>query len=460
MNNDRNELFTTAPIPKAVATLAVPTVLSMLVTVIYNMADTFFVGQTNDPNQVAAVSITMPIFLILMAFGNIFGIGGSSMISRLMGEGNIRRIKQVSSFCFYGGIIAGLILTVLFLVAMPGILGLIGSSPNTVDFARDYLTYIAIGAVFVVLSSAFGNIVRGEGAAKTSMIGMMLGTIVNIVLDPIMILGMNMGVSGAAIATIIGNICSVIFYIHYLTSKKSNTLLSIKPSDFKPNTNIIFGVFAIGIPASLNNILMSVANVVLNNFLGTYGDIPLAAMGVALKANMLVVFLQMGLAMGIQPLIGFCYGSGRFKRLKQTMGFAMCCTLIIGSVLTGIYYIFTQQIISVFIRDDAVIQAGIGMLRALMVSGPFLGLLFTFTFSFQAMGRAIPSLILSISRQGLIFLPVIVLSNMFFGLEGLIYSQPIADLVSLCLAFIIFLILNKSMKAHEAAYAQVHQESN
>ena len=440
---NKNAVFESMPVPRAVATLAIPTVLSMLVTVIYNMADTYFVGQTGDPNQVAAVSLTMPIFMVLMAIGNMFGIGGSSYISRLLGEGQKKKVKNVSSFCFYGCIGTGIIMIVVFLLGMDWLLKLIGASQNTFAYAKSYLTYIAIGAPFVIISNAFSNIVRGEGAAKVAMIGMMLGTIVNIILDPIMILSMGMGVSGAALATIIGNIASTVFYIMYFLRGKSS--LSISPKEFRIN-GIAKGVLSTGIPATINNILMSLANIMLNNFLVIYGDIPVAAMGVALKANMLVIMLQLGLAMGIQPLVGYNYGSGNYKRMKSVMKFSIGCTFIIGSVLTLIYYFGARQIISMFISDNAVIENGVSMLRALMVSGPVIGILFVFMFTMQAMGKALPSLILSLSRQGVVFLPVLFIANKLFKLDGIIFAQPIADSTSVLISAFIFFIISKRLK--------------
>ena len=440
MNQD---IFEKASIPKAVATFALPTVLSMLVVIIYNMADTFFVGQTGDPNQVAAVSLATPVFLLLMAFGNMFGIGGSTLISRKLGEKNTDQVKHISSFCFYGCIAVGLLLTAIFIIGMPLILQLIGSSSDTAGYARDYLFYIGCGAVFIVTSNAFGNILRGEGAVKQSMFGMMLGTIVNIILDPIMILSMNMGVAGAAIATIIGNICSIIYYVYYLLKKSS--LLSISPKHFTLKDGIPAGVFVIGVPASINNILMSMANILLNNYLASYGDVPVAAMGVAMKANILVVLLQMGLAMGIQPLVAYCFGSKNYSRMKNVMKFTIMCTITIGTVLTVVYLCFTRNIIKGFIDNTAVIGYGISMLKALMLSGPVLGILFVFMFTFQAMGKAIPSLILSISRQGLVFLPVLIISNSILGLNGIIWAQPIADIISLVMAFLMFILLSRKM---------------
>ena len=438
-------IFENTPVPKAVAILALPTVLSMLVNVVYNMVDTFFVSKTGDPNQVAAVSIATPVFLLLMAAGNIFGIGGSAFVSRSLGRKEYTLVKKISSFCFYTSIGVGIIMGIIFLLEMPLILKLCGASDNTAGYTKEYLVYIAYGAPFVVVSCAFSNIVRGEGAAKASMIGMMLGTIVNIILDPIMILSMNMGVAGAAIATIIGNICSFVYYLWYLL-KKDNSLLSISPKDFDFRNGIFKNVFAIGTPASLNNILMSLSNIIMNNFLARYGDIPVAAMGIATKANILVVFIQLGLGMGIQPLIGYNYGAKNFKRMKAVMKFSMVCNLISSTVLTIIYLIYAEAIIGCFIDNQEIVEYGAPMLRRLMISMPILGLLFIFGFAFQAMGKALPSLILSISRQGFVFLPMLFIGRAIAGLNGIVLAQPVADIFSVVLALVMFLAINKNLK--------------
>lgn len=440
---NKNTVFEIASIPKAVVTLAVPTMLSMLVTVIYNMADTFFVGQTGDSNQVTAVSLTTPVFMLCMAFGNIFGMGGSALISRMLGEGRKDKVKKVSSFCFFGSMFMGIVLSCILLIFMPFILNLLGCSPETYDIAKDYLTYIAYGCIFVVVSNAFSNVVRGEGAAKPAMAGMMIGTVVNIVLDPVFILLLGLNAKGAAIATIIGNICSAIYFIIYLCGKK--TILSISPKYFTMRNHIFTGVVSIGIPVCITNILMSTSNIILNNYIGDCAgadqNVAIAAMGVAMKANMLVVMLQLGLAMGVQPLMGYTYGSKNIKKLKRIMRFSMMCTVIIGSVLALIYMIFSKQIVRMFISDPAVISYGELMLKALMLSSPFIGVMFVFNFTFQGMGKALPALILSISRQGFVFLPVLIISSRLIGLNGIIFAQPVADIVSLVIAWVMFMII-------------------
>jgi putative MATE family efflux protein len=440
MNED---LFDKMPIKRAVATLAIPTMLGMLVNIFYNMADTFFVGQTGDANQVAAVSLTTPIFLLLMAVGNIFGIGGSSVISRKLGEKDREAVKHVSSFCFYLSIVAGIIMMFFFIYGMPNILHLIGASANTYDYAAEYLAIIGYGSIFVIISTAFGTIIRSEGAAKVSMSGMILGTVTNIILDPILILTLDMDVAGAAIATIIGYIVTTVYYLAYFAKKQ--TILSISPRHWKPTGAIIGNIFAIGIPASLNNVLMSLSNVIMNNVLASYGDAAVAGMGIAQKVNMLVILLSIGLGTGIQPLIGYSYGSKNLKRMQETTGFAIKCSITFNTCVTILYLIFAPQIVRAFIQDEAVISIGVSMVRALMLAAPLIGVMFILSFSFQAMGKAVQSLILTLSRQGIVFLPILLISSKFFGLPGLIYSQPIADLASLVIAILMFISIKKKM---------------
>jgi putative MATE family efflux protein len=440
------DVFEKAPVPVAVFKLALPTVLSMIVSVFYNMVDTFFVGMTNDPNQVAAVSVATPVFLFLMAAGNIFGIGGSSFLSRALGEKKIEKAKSISAFCFYAGILTGIISGGLMFIFMNPILHAVGTSENTFGYARDYLAWVAIGGPAIVISTAFTNLIRGEGNAKDSMVGMIAGTIANIILDPIFILPrfLGLGVAGAAIATVLGNIISIICFMVHVCSSKSVLSLSIK--DFHVHNGILKGVLFIGLPASLTNILMSLSNIVTNNMLVQYGDISVAAMGIALKANMLVIFVQLGIGMGIQPLVGYNYGAKNYKRMKSVMKFAMMLDIIAGIFLAAIYFIFSRPIISIFINDQNVIDTGIIMLRSLMISSPVIGLLFVFNFTFQAMGKALPSLILAVSRQGFVFLPLIFILRSTLGVRGVVLAQPCADYIAILMALLMFLSMNREFK--------------
>lgn len=443
----REKIFSSYPIPKAVAALALPCVLSNIVNVIYNMADTYFVSLMEDTNATAAVSITMPVFLFFVAFGNIFGVGGSAYISRSLGAGKREKVKQISSFCVFSSIGAGVLLLSLILIFINPLVSGLGASAGAVsEYSRDYLKYIALGGPLIVTSITASNLIRGEGAAKESMIGMMIGTVTNIILDPVMILIFDMGVGGAAIATVIGNLASVVYYAFYLI--RGNSILSCNPKRFYAGDRIAANVIPIGVPAAINNILMSLSNIILNNLMKDYGEAAVAALGIAMKVNMLIVFVQMGMGMGIQPLIGYSFGAKNIKRLKGTIKFTILCTVIFGTILSVLYFIFTSSIINLFNgeNDPLVTEYGVKILRALIITGPFIGIMFAFNFAFQGMGKPVPSLVLSLGRQGLIFLPVVIIMNRIFAFDGIIYAQPAADLICVVLSAIMFAVIVSKQK--------------
>lgn len=297
------------------------------------------------------------------------------------------------------------------------------------------------------------NLAKGEGAAKISMTGMIIGAVINIILDPIMILGLDMGVNGAAIATSLSNLIATLFYFGYL--KFSKTSLSIHPKHFTVKGGILSGVLSIGFPMSLTNVLMSLSNMLINRLLNNIDVLATGGMGIAMKANMLVVFLQLGIGIGIQPLVGYHYGARNINKMNQVVRFSMCCTLVIGVIMTAIYYIFTEPIVSIFmtagstgsVADVEAQQAyAVQMLRALMLSGPFLGIIFVNNNAFQGMGRDVASLILSVSHQGVVFLLVVLIANALIGLDGIIYAQPIADICCVVLALVMMQIIKRSEK--------------
>ncbi|MGN1328421.1 MAG: MATE family efflux transporter [Eubacterium sp.] len=454
---DNKKVFEEYKIPKAVMTMAVPSMLGMLINIVYNLADTFFVGQTGDSNQVAAVSVSMPLFLLFIALGNLFGVGGCAFISRSLGEGRNDRVKSISSFCVYASIVIGSLLGLIYLVFKSPLLYLVGASDNTIGFASDYLKWIAIGSPFVVTAITVGNLIRGEGAAKDSMLGMVIGQIANIILDPIFILdsgdklfgitlpfGFDMGVAGAAIATVIGNIISVVYFLVYFLRGKS--ILSITPKRFTVKNGIAKGVINVGLPASLNNLLMSISNIIVNIVLVKYGDNAVAAMGVAMKANMLVMMLQIGLGQGVQPLIGYCYGAKNYKRMKNVLGFSIMCNMIVGTAMMLFYIVFRENVIGMFINDREVIDLGVKMLTALMSPGPVVGIMFVLNFAFQGMGKGVQSLVLSVGRQGLIYIPLLFILNKAVGLNGIIWAQATADFCCVVMSVVMFVFVYKDIK--------------
>lgn len=428
--------FENMSVQRSVLVNAVPSIVSMLVTLIYNIADTFFIGQTGDEMQVAAVSLTTPIFLLFMAFGILYGIGGTSIISRALGDNNKDLARSASTFCFWASGVTGIICALCIMVGMTSILNWIGVGENTEVYARTYLSYIVWSAPFVIISTAFSNIIRAEGKSKEAMNGLLLGTILNIILDPLFILTFGFGIKGAALASVIGNVIATIYYIRLLS--KSEMELSISIHYFKEKWKTIKSVFAIGIPASLNVVLMNISNIILNICLVAYGDITVAAMGIALKINMIVVSLQIGLGQGIQPLLGYCYGAKKWKRFKDILRFSTRLGILIGVLLTAICWYASDSLVHFFIDSLGIQEYGTRFVRMLLLSGPIIGVLFVYINALQAVGAAKHSLILSISRQGFIFIPCLILLNKLFQLDGISIAQPVADVLSCLLAIGLF----------------------
>lgn len=429
---DEHELMGKLKVSKAVAKMAVPSVISSLVTVVYNMADTFFVGQTGDPLQVAAVSLTNPIFILMMAFANMFGMGGSAVLSMALGAKDERRAKNASAFVTYASLIVGVAFALILIVFMDPILALFGANAETYEFARGYTFHIAYGAPFIIWSAAASFIVRAEGASREAMIGSMIGTIANIVLDPIFISVLGQGTAGAAIATTIGNVMASSYYLWYFLRKSS--VLSISWKYFTVRNGILTKICSAGLPTAIFSALMSVSTIVLNQLLVVYGNDPVAAIGIVFKANMFITFLQMGLANGVQPLLGYNYGAGNMERFREVESYTKKCCLAAGVIATVLYFVFREEIISLFISDSDVIAYGVQMLIAYMLSGPVIGILFVNMNCMQSVGHAFPATVLSVLRQGILLIPLLYLLRALFGLNGVILGQSVTDYIAVILS--------------------------
>ncbi len=438
MENKTTELFRDAPVPKAVISNVVPSIVSMIMVLIYNLADTFFIGQTKNAYMVAAISVATPAFLLFMAIGMLFGIGGTSLISRSLGEGKAEKAKNASAFCFWTGLVIGILsMIVIFVCAVP-VSRAIGASDDTVGYASQYLRIVSTAIPFLIVSNSFSNIIRAEGNANVAMMGMLIGNLINIVLDPVMILGFGWDVAGAAIATVLGNVFAALYYIRHLLSK--NASLSIYPKYYRAGGGIAAGVLAIGIPASLNSILMSLSNIVVNNIMFAYGDMAVAGLGVAMKVNMIVVMLLIGLGTGIQPVLGYCFGAGNRKRYMEVLRFSLILAFGLSAVMTVICYCGASPLVHAFLEDPDAFAYGMSFARIYIYSGPVMGILFVFINAIQSTGAALPALILSISRQGIIYLPVLFLfRNLFDSAKMLAAAQPITDYLSTALAVALFL---------------------
>lgn len=437
MKNEKSlEAFNRMSVPQAVMKNAIPAMVAMLMVLIYNLADTFFIGQTHNAYQVAAVSLATPVFLMFMAVGTVFGIGGTSVISRAMGEGRTEYAKKVCSFCMWACVIVGIGMSALFLLFMNPLLSLIGASEDTWEYAQNYLTIVSCSGVFVLISNCYSNILRAEGQATKAMVGQVMGNLLNVVLDPIMILGFGWNITGAAIATVVGNVAAAGYYIIYFLRGESS--LSIRIRDFSVKDKIGSSVLAIGIPASLASVLMSISQIIMNGLMAGYGDMALAGIGVAMKITMITGMIAMGIGQGIQPILGYCVGAKTWERYKKIMRFSLVFAFILGLVMTVLCYLFTNQIVGVFLSDESAFAYAVRFARILLTTSTLFGVFYVMTNALQAMGAALSSLIINLSRQGLIYIPALFILKAALGVNGLVWAQPVADFLSIGLAALLY----------------------
>ena len=378
-----------------------------------------------------------------MSIGNIFGIGGTSVISRALGEGQQEYAKKVCSFCMWICIIVGVLMTFLFLIFKSNILEWIGASEYTWNFAQNYLTIVSCSGVFVLISSCFSNILRAEGQATKAMTGQIIGNLINIILDPIMILILDWNITGAAIATVIGNVLAAIYYIAYFLRGKSS--LSIKIKHFTFNRKICSNVLTIGIPASLGSMLMSISQMIMNGMMSEYGDMALAGIGVAMKVTMITSMISMGIGQGVQPLLGYCVGAKQWQRYKKIMSFSLCFAFLVGVIMTLFCYIFSNQIISVFLTEQNAFDYAVHFAKILLTTSTLFGIFYVFINALQAMGAAVSSFIINISRQGIIYIPTLFVLKTSVGVTGLVWAQPVADVLSIVIALCLYSIAFQKM---------------
>ncbi len=434
-----NILFEKTAVPKAYMKLALPVVMSMMVSLVYNMVDTYFIALTGNQDLVAGVSLIAPVFTLMIAFGDIFGLGGSSLIARLFGEGNEVEAKRASAFCVWSAIAFGILVTLSFLAFRNPILSALGANDSTWQYAKAYYSWLVLGTVFIMFGFVPSNILRTEGLASPAMIGSVMGSVINIILDPIFIFVLRQGAAGAAIATVIGNIAADLYYIYVMIRKAKR--LSVSPRLCRIPVNRIASVFAIGIPACTTNLMQSFMIMMTNHFLLSYGTDKVAAMGIALKANMITAFILVGFAFGGQPLIGYNYGARNQKRLKEILKFAYSFEIALGLIFTVAVSLLAPCIIRIFMNDAVIISNGALMLRCQQLGMTFMSITLVSTCVCQSVGNAFGALILSISRQGLLYIMMLMVLSRVFGYHGVLLSQACADVLT---SFIAICIIRKA----------------
>ena len=434
--DEKSVVFDTEHLVRTYFTQALPVVFSMIVSLVYNLADTYFVARTGSTLIVAGVSVCAPVFTVLMAFGNIYAQGGSSLISRLMGKNDQGSVKRVSSFCFYLAIATGVVLAVPMLIFQGPVLRMLGASDEVMPYAREYYIVLAVSAPAIILPFIHSNLLRCEGSSTLSMLGNVGGSVVNIVLDPVFIQVLGMGAAGAAIATVIGNLASDLFFLIIVLRKSRH--LSVDPRSWRVSGGELRQIFSVGITAAVTNIASSACVVVINQFLKGYGDEKIAAWGIASKVSMIAQMVLIGLAFGGVPLFGYLYGGRDFKKLKKLLRFCMAFISGYGLLMAAVIILLARPLAGVFMDDPGVTADSTLMLRWQVLGSAFAGIVLLFTCLFQATGKAGPALALSLSRQGLLFLAVLGAGVLIAGFDGLLAAQPIADALSAGLAIVMW----------------------
>ncbi|MGI6212079.1 MAG: MATE family efflux transporter [Anaerovoracaceae bacterium] len=447
------DVFRTMSIPRAIANNAIPAILAMLMVLIYNVADTFFIGQTHKALEVSAISLATPVFLFFMAVGTIFGIGGTSVISRALGEGRRDYARRVSAFCMWACVVVGIVMAACFLIFMDPILKLIGASSATWDMTKNYLTIVSFCGPFVLISNCYNNVIRAEGKSRQAMMGQLIGNLLNVILDPIFILLLHLDVTGAAVATVIGNIVGALYYILYFLTGKSS--LSVNIRDVQIRDHVLSGVLSIGIPAAIGSLLMSVSQIVVNARMAAYGDLAVAGIGVAMKVTMITGMICIGFGQGVQPLFGYCTGARLWDRFKKSMRYSVIISFLMSAAMTILCYVFINQIVGAFLTNQEALNYGIRFSKIFLTTSFLFGLYYVYLNAIQAMGASGSALIINSSRQGIIYIPALFLLESVMGVYGLVWAQPVADVLSTLLVIFLYRralrdVMGKSKKAEAA----------
>lgn len=437
MSNEKNLLFTETPVKSAVLTLAIPTVISQLITVVYNMADTFLIGQLNDPLQVAAATIAMPCFMFLTAFANLFGMGGSSLISRCLGMGDKDKARHTAAFCIWSGILVSLLYGIVVMLMEPVLFPVLGAKVETWGYLRRYVFWtIGIGAVPTVMNAEFAHLIRSEGYSKQAAFGVALGGILNIALDPLFIFVFRLEIMGAAIATMLSNLIAMLYFIGFLLHIRKNTVITLKMAEYSLKQNIPLEVIMVGLPGFVMTMMSTISNTALNHIVAAFSNTAIAGMGIAKKIDLLAYAIAQGMTQGTLPLIGYNYSSGNIKRMKESIKVAFLYSFLVAVCGTVFLYFFATPIVGGFISDIETVRYGQKFLKIICLACPTTAVNFMVITIFQAIGKKIQPLFLSLLRKGSLDIVFMLILNQIMGISGIAWATPFADWI----AFVISLI--------------------
>ena len=447
MNKEKRlKMMREEKIPKVLIKLALPAIIGMLLTAIYNIVDTLFVSMLGT-KAIGAISVVYPLFLLLTGIGLMYGMGSASFVSRLLGEKRNQKANEVASTTFITSIASAFIVTFLLLIFLIPILKLFGATDTIMPFAFNYGKILSMGAIFTIINMVMNNLLRAEGSAKYSMIALATGALLNIALDPIFIFTLGLGIKGAAIATVLAQSISTILLLSFFVNRKSLLHISIK--HFKPSKSLYKELYKIGIPTFIRQFLMSISMGMINTAASPYGDAAIASMGITARVFSLVAMIIFGYSQGFQPIAGFSYGANNIYRLKEAIKSSITWTVIFCTISSIIYIVFAPQIIGIFSSDPSVIDIGIKALRAIMIMFPLFGFQTIYATLFQALGKGKQAALLSLSRQGIFLIPTILILPSLFGINGVLFSQPVADLLTIILTGVFAYYIHKQLNALE-----------
>ena len=439
MKTEEEILFEEAPVPRAVLALVIPTIISQLITVVYNMADTFFIGQIGDPNQVAAVSLCMPVFVFLTGLANLFGIGGSSLMARSLGEGDHRKARQTAAFSIWTATAVSLVYGIGLLLMRSFLFPVLGADSETYDFCCRYAFWcITIGAVPTVLNQAMAHLIRSEGHSSQAGFGLALGGVLNILLDPLFIFGLDLEIAGAAIATMLSNVAAVFYYIILLRRKKQDTDISFRFRYYTWSDGIPGEVLLVGLPSFLMNLMGVFSNITVNKLMSGYSNAAVAGIGVAKKIDMMTYAIATGMSQGVLPLIGYNYSSGNIRRMKASLKTDFLFSFIVALLATIFLFTCAGPIVRAFIDDPETVRYGQLFQRIICITGPCISVTMLAITAFQSVGKKVQPAVLSLLRKGGLDIPFMLLLNYAVGVNGIVWATPLADLMAMLVAIALF----------------------
>ncbi|ETP73668.1 putative efflux protein, MATE family [Lachnospiraceae bacterium JC7] len=446
--NDKKFLFEKDSIPHALGVMAFPAIASQLITLIYNLADTWFVGRTNNPYMVASCSLVLPVYMLTIVISNIFGVGGGTLIARLIGKGEDDEASRVSAACIWMALGLGLAFSLICFFVMTPFLIFLGASDNVLEYSRQYMFFVVVlGGIPAIFSNTVSSMLRSIGLSSKASFGLSMGGVLNIILDPIfmfVILPDGRQVMGAALATMLSNlVVAVYFNIIYKKSEK-DTILRLRMKGEYPSRESFSAIFGVGIPAAVGVLLFDLCNIVINRLSASYGDIELAAIGIVLKTERLPLNIGIGICLGMVPLLAYSYSSGNRKRMDEFFRFGRVVGLGIGITCVILYYVFAPVIMQAFIGDTETVRYGTMFLRARCFATPLMFLCFSMVHFTQAIGRGNASFWLAVIRQIVFNIPILFLFNRLFGVMGIVWTQIVADIFTVIVSYIIYAGIRKS----------------